>query len=114
MVGGSAVILQPLSDRDSEDLIGNLVGRAEFPADFRTRIIDAAEGNPLFVEELLRMLIDDGLLVREDGHWHPRGDLSALALPSSIHALLSARLDRLSEEERAVIQRAAVVGKVFY
>jgi predicted ATPase/class 3 adenylate cyclase len=113
-VGGSAVILQPLSDRDSEDLIGNLVGRAEFPADVRTRIIDAAEGNPLFVEELLRMLIDDGLLVREDGHWHPRGDLSALALPSSIHALLSARLDRLSEEERAVIQRAAVVGKVFY
>jgi class 3 adenylate cyclase/tetratricopeptide (TPR) repeat protein len=113
-VGGSAVILQPLSERDSEDLIGNLVGRAGFPADVRARIIDAAEGNPLFVEELLRMLIDDGLLVRQNGHWHPRGDLSTLALPSSIHALLSARLDRLSEEERAVIQRAAVVGKVFY
>jgi class 3 adenylate cyclase/tetratricopeptide (TPR) repeat protein len=113
-VGGSAVILQPLSARDSEDLIGNLVGRAGFPADVRARIIDAAEGNPLFVEELLRMLIDDGLLVRENAHWHPRGDLSTLALPSSIHALLSARLDRLSEEERAIIQRAAVVGKVFY
>jgi class 3 adenylate cyclase/tetratricopeptide (TPR) repeat protein len=113
-IGGSAVILQPLSQRDSEDLIGNLVGRAGFPADVRARIIDAAEGNPLFVEELLRMLIDDGLLVRENGHWHPRGDLSTLALPSSIHALLSARLDRLSEEERAIIQRAAVVGKVFY
>jgi tetratricopeptide (TPR) repeat protein len=60
------------------------------------------------------MLIDDGLLIRENGHWRPQGDLSTLALPSSIHALLSARLDRLSEEERAVIQRAAVVGKVFY
>jgi class 3 adenylate cyclase/tetratricopeptide (TPR) repeat protein len=113
-VGGSAVILQPLSERDSEDLIGNLVGRAGFPADVRARIIGAAEGNPLFVEELLRMLIDDGLLVRENGQWHPRGDLSTLALPSSIHALLTARLDRLDEEERAVIQRAAVVGKVFY
>jgi class 3 adenylate cyclase/tetratricopeptide (TPR) repeat protein len=113
-VGGSAVILRPLSERDSEDLIGNLVGRAGFPADVRARIIDAAEGNPLFVEELLRMLIDDGLLVKENGHWQPQGDLSTLALPSSIHALLSARLDRLSDEERAVIQRAAVVGKVFY
>jgi class 3 adenylate cyclase/tetratricopeptide (TPR) repeat protein len=113
-VGGSAVILQPLSERDSEDLIGNLIGRAGFPADVRARIIDAAEGNPLFVEELLRMLIDDGLLVRENGHWRPGGDLSTLALPSSIHALLSARLDRLSEEERAVIQGAAVVGRVFY
>jgi class 3 adenylate cyclase/tetratricopeptide (TPR) repeat protein len=113
-VGGSAVILRPLSARDSEDLMGNLVGRVGFPADVRARIIDAAEGNPLFVEELLRMLIDDGLLVRENGSWQPRGDLSALSLPSSIHALLSARLDRLSEEERAVIQRAAVVGKVFY
>jgi len=113
-VGGSRVVLQPLSERDSEDLIGNLVGRAGFPPDVRARIIDAAEGNPLFVEELLRMLIDDGLLVRENGQWLPRGDLSTLTLPSSINALLSARLDRLSEEERAVIQRAAVVGKVFY
>jgi class 3 adenylate cyclase/tetratricopeptide (TPR) repeat protein len=113
-VGGSAVILQPLSERDSEDLMANLVGRAGFPDDVRARIIEAAEGNPLFVEELLRMLIDDGLLVRENGRWHPGGDLSTLAIPSSIHALLSARLDRLSEEERAVIQQAAVVGKIFY
>jgi predicted ATPase len=60
------------------------------------------------------MLIDDGLLRRDDGHWVARGDLGAIAVPPSIHALLSARLDRLDREERAVIERASVVGRVFY
>ena len=56
---------------------------------------DAAEGNPLFVEEMLAMLIDDGLLERSNGDWVPTGDLGAVTVPPTIQALLSARLDRL-------------------
>ena len=79
-----------------------------------TRIAEAAEGNPLFVEEMLSMLIDDGLLVRENGRWAATRDLAAVPVPPTIHALLAARLDRLGADERAVIERAAVEGKVFH
>jgi class 3 adenylate cyclase/tetratricopeptide (TPR) repeat protein len=108
------VVLEPLSEPESELLIGNLLGRAELTGDVRLRITRAAEGNPLFVEEMLRKLIDDGLLDRDDGHWTSRGDLSLISVPGTISALLAARLDQLQAEERAVIQRASIVGKTFW
>jgi class 3 adenylate cyclase/tetratricopeptide (TPR) repeat protein len=110
----TTVALRPLTEYQCGELITNLLGRAELPNEVRDRITEAAEGNPLFVEEMVRMLIDDALLVRDDGHWRQAGDLSSVSVPGTIHALLAARLDRLHEEERAVIQRASVVGKVFY
>ena len=63
---------------------------------------------------MLRKLIDERLLERDNGHWSARGDLSEVAVPGTINALLSARLDQLELEERAVIQRASVVGKIFW
>ena len=72
------------------------------------------EGNPLFVEETLAMLIDDGLLVRDGQQWRATGDLSTVEVPSSIHALLAARLDRLTHVERTALEAAAVVGKDFF
>ena len=60
------------------------------------------------------MLIDDGLLVRENGRWAATRDLAAVPVPPTIQALLAARLDRLGADERAVIERAAVEGKVFH
>jgi predicted ATPase len=60
------------------------------------------------------MLVDDGLLRRDDGRWTASGDLSQIAIPPTVNAFLSARLERLSREERGVIQRASVVGKVFW
>jgi class 3 adenylate cyclase/tetratricopeptide (TPR) repeat protein len=106
--------LEPLPEEASEELIDNLLGPAPLEEEVRARIRRAAEGNPLFVEEILRMLVDDGLLRRDDGRWVAEGDLSSMAIPPTISALLSARLERLSREERSVIQRAAVVGKVFW
>jgi class 3 adenylate cyclase/tetratricopeptide (TPR) repeat protein len=106
--------LEPLTEPECERLIANLLGRAGLTGDVRTRISEAAEGNPLFVEEMLRMLIDEGLLQRTNGHWTASGDLSHVAVPGTISALLSARLDQLQAEERSVIQRASVVGKVFW
>src|SRR6266542_1637040 len=63
---------------------------------------------------MLSMLIDDGLLVRENGHWTAVGDIGAVRVPPTSHALLAARLDRLGPDERTVIERAAVAGNVFY
>ena len=106
--------LEPLSEVESEELVASLLGRADLPLEFRSHISQAAEGNPLFVEELLAKLIDDGFLVRSNGGWAAPGDLRELALPPTIQALLAARLDGLGNEERSVIERAAVEGKVFH
>jgi class 3 adenylate cyclase/tetratricopeptide (TPR) repeat protein len=111
--GGLLVQLQPLTDDEIDALIRNLVGGAELADAARARIAEVAEGNPLFVEEVLRMLVDEGLL-RQNGKWEATGDLSRLAIPPTIHALVTARLDRLEPEEKAVIERASVVGRVFW
>jgi tetratricopeptide (TPR) repeat protein len=106
--------LEPLSDVESEELVTSLLGRAELPTELRAQISHAAEGNPLFVEELLGKLIDDGFLGTSGDGWTATGDLRQLAIPPTIQALLAARLDGLNGEERTVIERAAVEGKVFH
>jgi hypothetical protein len=113
-LNATTVLLEPLADPESEELVNNLLGQAELGGEVRSRIVESAEGNPLFVEELLSMLIDEGLLERRDGAWLPTADLSSLAIPPTIQVLLAARLDRLEAEERAVIERASVEGKVFH
>ena len=104
---------KPLSEDESGRLIANLMGIQASEEYSRSRIAEAAEGNPLFVEETLSMMIDTGLLTRDDGHWVAGTDLATMSVPPSIHALLAARLDRLGPDERIVIQRASVIGRVF-
>ena len=99
---GEVVMLDPLSAPEAEELLEHLRGETEVGPDLLTRITDAAEGNPLYVEQLLAMITENGSAV---------GDL---AIPPSIHALLAARLDRLAPDERAVIESASVVGKEFW
>jgi class 3 adenylate cyclase len=110
----TSVLLERLSDDESMELVENLLGRAQLDRDVQARIMGAAEGNPLFVEEMLAMLIDDGLLSRSNGNWVPAADLSQITVPPTIQALLSARLDRLGRDERAVIERGSVEGKIFH
>jgi class 3 adenylate cyclase/tetratricopeptide (TPR) repeat protein len=110
----ATILLERLSDADCGELIANLLRRAALPDEARVRILEAAEGTPLFVEEMLSMLIDDGLLVLEGDRWIATGDLENVSVPPTIRALLAARLDRLTDDERAVIQRAAVAGKQFH
>src|SRR5918996_584047 len=110
----STILLEPLSSEESHTLIANLLGRAQLSETVEKQIAEAAEGTPLFVEEVLAMLIDDGLLTRSNGRWTPSHDLSRITVPPTIQALLAARLDRLDREERAALERASVVGKVFW
>jgi class 3 adenylate cyclase/tetratricopeptide (TPR) repeat protein len=113
-LNATTIFLEPLSEHESQRLIDNLLGRATLPSAVSARIRDAAEGNPLFVEEMLSMLIDDGLLRRQNGGWAPVGDLSQVPVPPSIKVLLASRLDRLGIDERRVIERAAIEGKTFH
>jgi hypothetical protein len=108
------VTLAPLTAKQSDQLIENLLGQSDLPAHLQARIAESAEGNPLFVEEMLGMLIDQGQLRREGARWVAASDLSSVPIPASIQALLAARIERLPEGERAILQRASVVGKVFW
>ena len=92
----TSISLGPLSGDECGALIGNLLSTTEVDDEVRHRIADAAEGNPLFIEEMLSMLIDDGLVERRGGQWIPTRDLSKVTVPPTISALLAARLDRLS------------------
>jgi len=94
-LNASSLLLQPLGAADSQRLVEHLLGRATLAEGARRRIVETAEGNPLFVEELLGMLIDDGLLVRSDGGWAPTADLATLPVPTSIATLLTARMEQL-------------------
>ena len=94
-LNATTVSLEPLADEECELLIANLLGSAGLPREVAERITGAAEGNPLFVEEMLVMLIDDERLVRSGDSWVAVGELADVAVPPSILALLEARLDRL-------------------
>jgi class 3 adenylate cyclase/tetratricopeptide (TPR) repeat protein len=98
----TSIVLEPLSEREAELLLELLRGEADVSPEILARITEAAEGNPLFVEQMLAMLTDED------------EPASEIAIPPSIHALLAARLDRLRPEERAVIERASVIGKEFW
>ena len=109
----TTIHLEPLSEEETGQLIANLMGIQVSQEHSQSRIAEAAEGNPLFVEETLSMMIDSGLLRNVDDHWVAETDLATVSVPPSIQALLAARLDRLSAQERVLIQRASVIGRIF-
>ncbi len=110
----TSIILEPLSEAECRELITNLLDRAPLPPAVESRITGAAEGNPLFAEEFVAKLVDDALLTREGDHWVASSDLSELPVPSTIHALLAARLEGLPADERAILMNAAIEGSVFH
>ena len=110
----SILQLEALDPILASALIDVLPGGPVLPAPRRTRVLDAAEGNPLFVEEFLAMLVDDGHLTRgADGAWTAAPSLEEVPVPRSISLLLAARLDSLDPGDRRVAERASVVGRVF-
>jgi class 3 adenylate cyclase/tetratricopeptide (TPR) repeat protein len=113
-LNATTILLEPLTEPESEELIRNLLGSSALAVEACARIQAAAEGNPLFVEEMLGMLMDDGFLERKNGRWIATGDLSQVEVPATIRILLAARLDRLGDDERTVVERASVEGKIFH
>ena len=105
------MLLEPLDDGDCRTLIANLLGRGPLPADAETRIAEAADGNALFAEELLAMLVDDDLLAWDGARWVAAEGLRAVPVPTTLHTLLAARLEGLPSDERALLVLASVEGE---
>ncbi len=101
--------LEALSTEAMEHLLSGLV--PGLPAELTERILARAEGVPLYAVETVRMLLDRGLLVREGNEYRPTGPVESLEVPETLHALIAARLDGLTAEERRITQDASVLGK---
>jgi DNA-binding SARP family transcriptional activator/class 3 adenylate cyclase len=109
----TSVLLGPLNEAEVSRLVANLLDGSAASPSVERKITEAAEGNPLFVEEFLAMLLEDGLVRRAGDEWVGMTDLATIATPASIRALLAARLDRMPIMERELLELAAVVGKTF-
>ncbi|HEX2088776.1 MAG TPA: adenylate/guanylate cyclase domain-containing protein [Actinomycetota bacterium] len=103
--------LEPLGDHAMRALLDGLA--PGLPPELEAEILGRAEGVPLYAVETVRMLIDRGLLVREGARYRVAGDVPALEVPETLHALIAARLDGLTPDERQVIQHASILGKTF-
>ncbi len=110
---GDRLVLEPLSSQDSVRMLDELLAGG-LPADLRELVVERAEGNPFFVEELLGMLLDRRLLERENGGWTLHELPAEFAVPDSVHAVLAARIDLLEPAEKSALQAAAVIGRVFW
>ena len=110
----TTIALEPLGEAESREMILNLLDRLPLSPAVELRITRAVDGNPLFTEELVAMLVDEELLRRNEEGWVARSDLSELPVPSTINALLAARLEGLPSLERAILTAAAVEGAVFH
>lgn len=109
----SRLLLERLADDATDQVITNVMGGVELPEQIRRTIIRSSEGNPLFVEQLISMLIDRRLLFEVRGGWRVSGSLEQIDVPPGIQALLTARLDMLQPQERAVLEPASVIGLEF-
>ena len=110
------VLLLPLTEAQSWELISHLIGPETLPKETRNLIFHNAGGNPYYILELIRALIARGVLTREadTGSWYVTRTVTTLDLPDSLQRLLLTRIDRLSNQERLVLQIAAVIGPVFW
>ena len=109
----SNITLDPLNAAETGTLISSLLEIESLPANLKSQIIERSAGTPLFCEEFIRMLIDEGRLLREGAGWHAVGPIESIRVPASIQAVLAARLDGLPEGERRLLQAASVVGERF-
>jgi class 3 adenylate cyclase/tetratricopeptide (TPR) repeat protein len=107
----SSLYLEPLSNDAMHDLLTGLV--PGLPDELMRRILDRAEGVPLYAVETVRMLLDRGLLRREGNVYHLVGAVETLDVPETLHLLVAARLDALTTEERRLVEDGAVLGKTF-
>jgi class 3 adenylate cyclase/tetratricopeptide (TPR) repeat protein len=110
----SSVSLRPLTEEQSRTLVERLLAVADLPPELREQMLDKAEGNPFFLEELIRRLIDEGMLIRVGDRWEATDAARTTILPDTIHGLLAARIDALPTNEKRVLQEAAVVGRIFW
>lgn len=105
--------LEGLDAAATEQLAAELLGGAALPAELTAKLPSSTEGNPLFVRELIRMLVDDGVIAQRNDRWELAVDLDAVEVPPTIQSLLATRVERLPAVERRVLEQASVIGPEF-
>ena len=110
----SAVFLSPLGQDAATELVAHLLDVDGIGDATRGAILARAEGNPFFLEEILRQLIDEGCIVHEDGRWKATDALPTIELPDTVQGVLAARIDLLQPREKHTLQQASVVGRIFW
>ncbi|HET7727486.1 MAG TPA: adenylate/guanylate cyclase domain-containing protein [Candidatus Limnocylindrales bacterium] len=113
IANAATIVLEPLSASETDQLVDGLLAGG-LPDAVRERVVGLADGNPLFAEELIRMFVDRGVLRPADGAWELVRPVEEIEVPRSVQAVLAARLDGLSGDEKRVAQTAAVIGRIFW
>jgi class 3 adenylate cyclase/tetratricopeptide (TPR) repeat protein len=105
--------LSPLTRQQSATLVQDLLKIENMPDSVRDTIINRAEGNPFFLEELLRSLVDAGLVVRDGSRATATAEIRSIEIPETIQAVLAARIDRLGPQNKQALQKASIIGRIF-
>jgi len=105
--------LQPFSSETTNNMLLNLLGARDLPKSLYDQISAKAEGNPFFVEEIIRSLIETEQIVRDNGNWRTAQSQTDISLPKTLSGVLSARIDRLSDEVKKTLHFASVIGRSF-
>lgn len=105
--------VRELAPAPSRRLIDTLLPGHTLPSSVTALILQKAQGNPFFLEEIVRALIDAGMVYREGDVWRARADIATVTVPTSVQAVILSRVDRLSAEARRVLESAAVIGRLF-
>ena len=110
----SSIFLEPLSHDDAASMIHDLLAVEALPDETREAMLARADGNPLFLEEIVRHLIDEGRIVRDGDRWKATEGVAEIVIPDTVQAVLAARIDLLPPVERRALLSASVVGRVFW
>ncbi len=114
LMNASAIVLDPLTVEESRRLVADLLDIDALPEMVRAQVVARSEGNPLYLEEFLRILIDAGHIARRAGRWVAESSIAELVVPPTLQGLIAARLDQAPPDVKRALQHAAVVGKVFW
>ena len=110
----SSIALDPLSSDEADRLVRLLLSVDDLPTSIHAKILERAEGNPFYLEEIVRRLIDGGFLFREDDRWRAASGIEDVDIPDTVQAVLASRIDLLEPDDKRLLQAASVVGRVFW
>jgi class 3 adenylate cyclase/tetratricopeptide (TPR) repeat protein len=113
-LASSSLTLAPLDSPHAEVLLRALLQTDDVPEHVARAILEPADGNPFFVEEILSMLVEQGALERTNGEWTATSRLASARVPDSIHGVIAARIDLLQASERDALRRCSVMGRTFW
>jgi class 3 adenylate cyclase/tetratricopeptide (TPR) repeat protein len=105
--------LQDLSATELQEMLASILGTADVPQDLRRFVQEKVGTNPFYLQEMINSLIESGILQLDNGNWRLTGDLDASEVPTSIHAVIAGRADRLEETAKHLLQEASVIGRTF-